>query len=143
MTFDIDANTDRLDCTYTNRKRISSISTAQSFLPNDTATLTGTGGTPTGDVTFELFGPDLTPNDPTDNCAGTAKYTETVTLDANGSASTTNGTDTVGPTYTINKGNEGAYSWKVSYSGDSNHPNVSSCVEESTVQIRNGGTVSS
>jgi hypothetical protein len=148
VTFAIDSNADVLDCTFTNQQLVSSISTAQSFFPNDTATISGTGLTFDGTVDFGLFGPDTTPNDATDNCTGTAKYTElNVALDAtNKAASTTNGVPADSQTdYAIvdGNGNEGTYWWKVSYSGDSTGPDVTSCVENSTVSITNGGTVNS
>ena len=114
------------------------ISSAQSYFPNDTATITGTGTTLTGTVKFELFGPDTTPNIPDDNCTGIAKYTEQKTLPTTNNAqtvSTTNNQSST-PTYKVEDGaKEGTYYWKVSYLGDANNDAASSCVENSTVTI--------
>jgi len=115
------------------------ITSTQSFYPNDTATITGTKSL-SGTVKFELFGPDTTPNIPDDNCTGIAKYTEQKTLngttDTQAVSTTNNQTST--PTYKIEDGaKEGTYYWKVSYSGDPNNDDASSCVENSTVTINN------
>jgi hypothetical protein len=142
--FTIDSDTDVLECTYTNQQRVSTINTVQSVYPNDTATVTGTlGGTPTGNVTFELYGPDTTPSNTADNCTGTADYTQTVAL-SSGSASTTNGVPADAQAdFAIADASEGTYWWKVSYAGDANNPAVSSCVESTAVTINNGSPVSS
>jgi hypothetical protein len=150
VTFDIDSDTDVLECTYTNQLRVTTVSTAQSVYPNDTATITSSvanAPAPTGNVTFQLYGPDATPNNATDNCDGTVqtlRYTQVHTLVGadNGVASTTNG-DGNPPEFPINAANEGTYWWKVSYAGDANNPAVSSCVESTDVDITNGASVSS
>ena len=122
-------------------KAASKVETAQSLTPQDTANLSAdAGGTPSGDVTFKLYGPSADPSQPPD-CTGEAVYTETVSLDS-GSASTSNGAD---PTtdYHINDASEGTYSWQLIYEGDSTHKPVTSCVEHFTVTIVNGGIVTS
>jgi hypothetical protein len=137
VTFDINDEDDVLECTYTNQQRVSTITTAQSVFPNDSATVTGTlGGTPTGNVTFELYGPGT-------NCTGTVRYSQTVAL-TSGSASTTNGDPNNAPAdFAINASNEGTYWWKVAYAGDANNPAVTSCVENTAADITNGGPVNS
>ncbi|QNS04055.1 Ig-like domain-containing protein [Streptomyces xanthii] len=102
------------------------VDTAQEWTPQDSVTVNATaGGTPTGDVTFKLFGP----NDA--DCSTTPKYTETVTLDADGKAKTSN------DTFVVNKANAGQYRWKVMYNGDDNHDTaLSQCgVENSTLTV--------
>jgi hypothetical protein len=76
----------------------------------DTATLSG-GNSPTGTITFRLFGP----NDST--CSGTAVFTSTVTVNA-GNGNYTSGSFT--PTAV------GTYRWTASYSGDANNNPASS-----------------
>jgi len=151
VTFDINDEDDVLECTYTNQQRVSTISTAQKVYPNDSATVTGTlGGTPTGNVTFELYGPDTTPNDNSDNCTGTVRYSQTASLNGSGVASTTNGDEVDGDLpapnpqdFAIDASNEGTYWWKVAYAGDANNPPVTSCVENTATDITNGSPVSS
>ncbi|HEX6709591.1 MAG TPA: hypothetical protein VF068_04605, partial [Rubrobacter sp.] len=122
-------------------KANSNVQTAQSLTPQDSADLSaGAGGTPTGDVTFKLYGPSADPNQPPD-CTGTALYSETVGL-TNGSASTSNGADP-NTAYNIDDSSEGTYSWQVIYGGDSTHKPVTSCVEHFTVTITDGGIVTS
>jgi hypothetical protein len=114
----------------------SNVQTNQSLTPQDSADLSaGAGGTPTGEVTFKLYGPSADPTQPPD-CTGTAVYTETVGL-TGGSASTSNSA------YDIDDASEGTYSWQVIYGGDSTHKAVTSCVEHFTVSITNGGIVTS
>jgi hypothetical protein len=118
-------------------KANSNVQTAQSLTPQDSAELSaGAGGTPTGEVTFKLYGPSSDPNQPPD-CTGTAVYTETVGLTTSGSASTSNSA------YDINDASDGTYSWQVIYGGDTKHKAVTSCVEHFTVTITNGGIVTS
>jgi hypothetical protein len=125
-------------CTFTNLKQTTGISTAQSYTPQDTATITGTGsGAFNGTVDFELYKGTA--------CTGTPVYFEyDVALSGTTSgstASTTNGaaaSQNHAAEYTIEAGaEEGNYVWKVSYSGDPNHPDKTSCVEESSVSIDN------
>jgi hypothetical protein len=70
----------------------------------DTATLSG-GATPTGTITFNLYGPNnLT-------CAGAAIFTSTVPVNGNGAYSSASFTPTT----------EGTYRWIANYSGDANN----------------------
>ena len=144
ISFTIDAATDVVDCTYRNRQLTSTLSTEQSFIPQDTATV---GGTPNngfdGTVDFRLYAGDT--------CSGNSLFEQlNVALNGNtagSKASTSNdGTPTAGTKdgYTIT-GTGGTFSWKVTYEGDTNtdgvqHPDTESCVEESTVTIDNDNT---
>ena len=116
-------------CTFTNTKKTTSLRTEQSFTPQDTAIIGGSGsGTFNGKVDFKLYkGTD---------CSGTPVYVENnVSLDGSNNAKTNN------TTYTISDEGTGEYHWGVSYHDDTNgHPNASSCVEESTVTIDNDNT---
>ncbi len=93
------------------------IGTAQSFVPNDTATLTGSTSGATGTITFKLYPPS-----DTTSCTGTnVVFSQTVSV-ANGTASTNN---------TIAVTDEGTYKWLVVYSGDDNNaPVTSACGDE-------------
>ena len=71
---------------------------------SDTATVSGSGPTPTGNVTFNLYGP----NDA--SCSGAVIYTNTVALAA-GSANSGNFSPTA----------PGVYRWTASYAGDANY----------------------
>lgn len=108
----------------------STISTAQSLFPQDSATVSATaGGTPTGSVTFTLFGPD----NPTCSPSGAAaKYTETVTL-SDGLASTSN------TAFSVTSATASTYKWVVVYGGDENHTGVTSAcgTEQFTLTIAN------
>jgi len=108
-------------------KAPSTLNTAQSFYPNDEATLSATsGGTPTGKVTFTLFG--------TDDCTGDALFDpQTDTLDDLGKASTNNTTFAILASKTVY--------WKVEYEGDAKHNPVDSCTENTDLTIDNGGPV--
>ncbi|MFN2561396.1 MAG: hypothetical protein ABR571_08910, partial [Jatrophihabitans sp.] len=72
---------------------------------SDTATVTG-GLNPTGMVTFKLYGPSDTAD-----CTGTAIFTSTVPLGADGTATS----GTFSPT------TAGSYYWVAAYSGDDNN----------------------
>ena len=88
-----------------------SASTAQNLLPNDSFTLSG-GFNPTGSITFSLYAP----GDPL--CSGAPTYTQTVTVNGNGTYNTTN-TSVLAST-------EGTWRWQSTYSGDSNNLTASS-----------------
>jgi len=141
VTFKIDDAADVLECTYTNSRLSSTLSTEQSFIPQDTATVGGEPNTGfNGTVDFRLYTGS--------NCTGTLLYEElnqplsgttagsTATTNNDGTPSAQGATDG----YTIT--GDGTFSWKVTYEGDTVHPNVESCVENSTVSITNGGTAS-
>ena len=72
---------------------------------SDTATLSG-GATPTGTITFTLYGPDDL------NCTGAVIFTSAVTVNGNGSYSST-------PAFTPTTA--GTYRWIANYSGDANN----------------------
>lgn len=91
---------------------------------NDTATVTG-GVNPTGNVTFNLWGPDDL------GCDATAVYTQIVPL--------VNGVATTSPGYTTLAA--GTYAWTASYPGDANNNSASSgCTEEEVVIGKNSPT---
>jgi hypothetical protein len=112
----------------------STISTVQSFVPNDTATITGTGSFD-GKVSFVLY--------PSANCSGTKVYEQDdVALGAGNVASTTN------TNAEVISSPGGSFSWKVTYSGDSTHKDVqTSCalnrVETSSLTIDDGMSTTS
>jgi hypothetical protein len=111
-------------------KAPSAASTAQSIFPQDSASITSSaGGTPTGSVSFKLFGPD----NPTCSSSGSdAVYSETVAL-SGGSAATAN------KTFSIAAASASTYRWLVVYGGDAKHDGVtSSCgTEQFTLTIAN------
>ncbi|MEO7449038.1 MAG: hypothetical protein ABI336_12270 [Humibacillus sp.] len=105
------------------------IATAQSFYPQDSVTMSASaGGTPTGSVTFKLFGPNAA------DCSGTAAYTRSGVALVSGAADTNNQS-----TFAINAASAGSYKWLVSYSGDANHlANAGVCGDEtSSLSINN------
>jgi hypothetical protein len=86
---------------------------------NDSSTLSG-GYNPTGSITFKLYPPGNTA------CTGTPAYQQVVTVNGNGTYSTT-------PGFVSNA--VGTWRWTASYSGDANNtPAVSGCNAE-LVQI--------
>jgi hypothetical protein len=112
-------------------KANSSILSAQNYLPNDTATISG-AGTLNGTVTFTLYRTDALCQADTNNDNGTAVYTQSgVALGAGNTASTNN------TTYKVEDANEGNYTWGVTYSGDATNNGSRSCVEDSSVAISN------
>jgi hypothetical protein len=141
INFTIDSPDDIVDCTYNNRQLTTTLSTEQSFIPQDKATI---GGLPTtgfdGTVDFRLYTGST--------CAGTLLYED---LDnalsgttANSTAETNNpgGPASASTTDGLTITGTGTFSWKVTYEGDTAadgalHPNQESCVEDSTVTISN------
>jgi hypothetical protein len=123
-------------CTDTNEdvvvsKAASSITSTQNYIPNDTATISGTG-TLNGTVTFTLYRTDQQCLDDPNNNNGTAVYTQSgVALGAGNTASTNN------TTYKVDNGTQGTYTWGVTYSGDATNNGSRSCVEDSSVTIKN------
>jgi hypothetical protein len=85
------------------------------------------GGTPTGSVTFSLYGP----SDAT--CIGTPVFTQTVSL-SDGSAATTNST------FSVSSAAADTYKWVVVYSGDATHrASTGACgAQRFTASITNG-----
>jgi hypothetical protein len=98
----------------------SGISTHQSVIPNDAATITGGGS---GNVRFRLYTGAT--------CDGTALVDQTKTI-ANGAAATTNTTVAVDTS--------GTYSWLVQYAGDNTHTSATSTcsTEHFAVTFTNG-----
>ncbi len=87
------------------------------------------GVSPTGSITFKLFGP----TDPT--CSGAPIFTNTVTVNGNGSYETSAGF--------TGAAEEGTYHWTATYSGDSKNNSVSSTCADEPVKISHqppGGT---
>jgi hypothetical protein len=107
-------------------KAPTTIATAQTLRPQDSATISATaGGTATGTVTFSLF----------DNatCTGSPVFTQDRTL--SGGTATTDNT-----TFTISTANAATYKWLVVYSGDANHTGITStCGTENFVLTINNG----
>jgi hypothetical protein len=100
----------------------STISTHQSVIPNDAATITGGGS---GTVRFRLFSGTT--------CDGTAVYDETRPVSSSGTAATTNTTVSVDAS--------GTYSWLVEYtSSDTNHTDATSTcsTEHFAITFTNG-----
>jgi hypothetical protein len=111
-------------------KASSGIVTSQTITPQDSATISASaGGTPTGSVTFKLYGPD---NATCDAQGAGAVYTETVQL-SNGSASTSN------TTFWVSTASASTYKWLVVYGGDANHDGTTgTCGTEAfTLTIKN------
>jgi hypothetical protein len=105
------------------------ITTAQSWYPNDSATIGNGGG---GTVTFTLYLND-------NKCTSNPVFSPPAVTVSNGSAATNN------TTFAITSVKSGdTYYWGAVYSGDQTHGGVSSCVESTSFSsLANGGTVSS
>jgi hypothetical protein len=131
-------------CVYINvQNKQTILNTAQSFFPNDTATITGTGITGTGTVNFQLRKGTLDPA--TETCANTTDpiaYQQTVTPTGTPKTATTTNGDGVAPEFSLVAADAGSYYWRVSYSdGAGGDPDVQSCNEVNTVTINNGAEV--
>ncbi|TME21004.1 MAG: hypothetical protein E6I67_08860 [Chloroflexi bacterium] len=110
----------------------STIATNQFYYPNDTATVTGTG-TFDGKVSFELH--------KVAGCTDAAAYSAAnVALSGTTSGSTASTNNT---SYKADATNSGPFYWKVTYSGDSTHFDVTACVESSSVTITDDGSTTS
>ncbi|HEX6869805.1 MAG TPA: hypothetical protein VF163_01795, partial [Micromonosporaceae bacterium] len=110
----------------------SSLSTAQDWLPNDSALISApNGGALAGTVSFDLYA--------SSDCSGTAIYSTTASV--SGASPQTASTQNT----TVKASVSGPYSWKVSY--DSTNPAQrdipASCQETSALTITNGTSVSS
>jgi hypothetical protein len=124
------------DCSDTNEDVVvtsvpSSMTTAQSFIPNDSATVSAAqGGDLAGSVEFKVF--------ESDDCSGTALYSEIVPV-SGASDQTVSTSNTTESTTVAN------VSWLVSY--DSTNPAQedipATCHEKTALTINNDGTVSS
>jgi hypothetical protein len=109
----------------------SSLTSAQSFIPNDSATVSApAGGDLAGSVTFKVF--------ESSDCSGTAIYTQTVSV-SGPSSQTVSTTNTTVSTTAAN------VSWQVSY--DSTNPAQQdipvTCLEKTALSIDNDGTATS
>ncbi len=99
-----------------------SMVTAQNLLPNDSAALSGATANAGGSITFNLYGP----SDAT--CSSTPAFTQTDTVNGNGSYATAN--------TTVLATTEGTWRWQVTYTGDANNQSsTSTCgVEQFTIK---------
>jgi hypothetical protein len=113
------------------------LSTAQTWVPNDSATITATaGGNLAGTVSFDLYG--------SSDCTGTVLYDEDVAIPANAGLDETVETSNDGVAanggYTASA--SGNFSWSVSY--DSTNPAqndlAATCIEVSSLTIDNDNT---
>src|SRR5262249_34930893 len=88
---------------------------------NDSGALAG-GSSPTGTITFKLWGP----SNPTCDPAGAAAvFSQDVTVNGNGTYNTSGGYTTAAP---------GTYKWTAGYTGDgNNNPATSGCDAENVV----------
>lgn len=111
----------------------SSMTTAQNWVPNDSATISAPAGTGNlaGSVFFTLF--------PSSDCTGTPVYTSGAVAVAGASPQTRATSNTTAVTAS------GSFSWRVRYdSTNLAQRNISnSCHETSALTITNGGTISS
>jgi len=113
-----------------------SLTTAQDWLPNDTATLTGDTNL-TGDLTFELYNDGSCGDD-----GGTVQYDETIEVNDAASGddfSTSNGSDPL-DTFLVTEANDGSYSWLVTYVDDVLDSPDPSCVEVTSITIDDDNT---
>jgi hypothetical protein len=130
------ASTFNGDCLDTNEtvavlSVASSLTSAQSFIPNDSATVSAPqGGNLLGSVKFEVF--------ESSDCSGTAIYTQPVPV-SGASPKTVSTSNTTVSTTAAN------VSWKVTYTSTNpaQRSIPASCLEKSTLSINNGGTVTS
>ena len=130
------ASTFNGDCSDTNETVVvtsvaSSLTSAQSFIPNDRATVSAPqGGNLAGSVKFEVF--------ESSDCTGTAIYTQTVPVGGASPQTVTTTNTTVSTTATN-------VSWRLTYT--STNPSQRSipatCLEKSTLTIDNDGTATS
>ena len=119
----------------------STIETAQSFIPNDSATITTATGSLGGSVTFKLYSSladcqSATPPTPLYSETRPVSGSSPQTVETTNDGDEANG----GPValFTIDASNDAHFFWNVSYSGDGTHEgDDSACVEDSTVTIDN------
>ena len=129
-------STHNVNCTDSNETVVvnsvpSSMTTAQSFIPNDSATVSASqGGNLAGSVRFQAY--------ESSNCSGTAIVDQTKTV-SGASPQTVSTTNTTVSTTAAN------VSWLVSYdSTNSAQEDIAAkCFEKTALTIDNGGTVSS
>ncbi len=124
------------DCSESNETVVvtsvaSSMSSAQSFIPNDSATVSApAGGDLAGTVTFKLF--------ESSDCSGTAIYTKNVSVSGPSPKTVSTDNTTVSTT-------AANVSWEVSYdSTNSAQRDIpATCLEKTALAIANDGSVSS
>jgi hypothetical protein len=102
-----------------------SMTTAPNLLPNDDATIAGATATAGGTITFDLFDPTAGAT-----CSGTPVFTQTVTVNGDGTYSTTNTTFIASAL--------GTWRWRVGYSGDTNNAATTSACGVESFTIANG-----
>jgi hypothetical protein len=128
--------THNADCSDANEDVVvtsvaSSMTTAQTWVPNDSATISApAGGNLAGTVSFDLFA--------NATCTGTATYSTTAAVSGASPK-------TVTTSNTAAQLASGSFSWRVSYdSTNSAQRDIpASCHETSALTVTNGGTVSS
>ena len=109
----------------------SSMTTAQRWVPNDSATISApSGGSLSGTVSFTLYG--------TSDCTGASLYSTTASV-SGASPKTVSTSNTTAQTAS------GSFSWSVSYDSDNaaQRDIPASCHETSALTVTNGGTISS
>jgi hypothetical protein len=124
------------DCSDTNETVVvtsvaSSLTSQQSFIPNDKATVTApAGGNLSGSVTFKVF--------ESSDCSGSAIYTQTVTV-SGASLQTVSTTNTTISTTAAN------VSWQLAYASNNpaQRPIAATCLEKTALTIDNDGTATS
>jgi len=113
----------------------SSMTTAQRWVPRDSATISApAGGDLAGTVSFELYA--------SSDCSGTAIYSTTRPVaGASPQTVSTTGAATQPPA----QASSGNFSWNVSYDSDNSAQRdiPASCHETSALTVSNGGTISS
>jgi hypothetical protein len=105
--------------------------TAQNWLPNDSATITAPAGTTlNGTLTFKLYG--------TANCTGTVLYEESFTITAGDPAGTTRTTANGSvPATTYRATASGPFTWLVTYDDSALNDPANSCKEDTTLTLDN------
>ena len=110
----------------------SSLTSAQTWVPNDSVTVSAPAGSGNlaGTVSFALY--------PSGDCSGTALYSTTARF-SGASPQTVSTSNTTAVTAS------GSFSWEVSYDSTNNAQRdiTDSCHETSALTITNGGTISS
>jgi len=107
------------------------ISTAQSLVPNDSATLTGLTSDAGGTITFKLFPPS---NATCSTAEGATAPLVDQTLNVSGAQSTYTTTNTLAATA------QGTWRWQVIYTGDANNGGATSACGVETFSIDNDTT---
>jgi hypothetical protein len=125
---------DHVTCTYVNKQLVASSSTAQDWLPNDTATITGNADL-NGTLTFQLYTGDNCGKTSGEAVSGQFYSFPISNVGSSATVSTTNGSDPTN-TFKVTAANAGSYSWLVKYDDQSLADPTDKC-EVSTVSITN------